>query len=210
MKKIFNRLGCLALIAGLLASCHKIDVPITSELTPDTYPQTEAQYNSVMGPVYTLLRSEFATTYFFLQNMTTDESLLPTYAADWVDGNRYLELHRHTWTKDNAPVNGGWNYCANLVGTTNQTIYIVNQSPEGAVKNTSIAELKTMRALFFYMWMDMFGNIPLDTAYGSTTLNANTPRAQVFTFIESELKAALPYLKTASGATSIYGYTTQQ
>ena len=72
MKKILNSIGCLALIGGLLSSCHKIEVPVTSELTPDTYPQTEAQFNSVMGPVYTLFRSEFATTYFFLQDMTTD------------------------------------------------------------------------------------------------------------------------------------------
>ena len=208
MKKIFKKIGCLAFVAGIFSSCHKIDVPVTSELTPDTYPLTEAQFNSVMGPVYTLLRSEFATTYFFLQDMTTDESLLPTYAADWIDGNRYLELHRHTWTKDNGPVSSGWNYCANLVGTTNQTIFIVNKSPEGAVKNTSIAELKTMRAMFYYMWMDMFGNIPLDTLYGSTTLNTNTPRAQVFNFIESELKAAIPFLKTASGATT-YGKPTR-
>jgi hypothetical protein len=204
MKKIFTRLGYLALIAGIFSSCHKIDVEVTSELTPDTYPQTEAQFNSVMGPVYTLYRSEFATTYFFLQSMTSDESVLPIYAADWIDGNRYLELHRHTWTKDNAVVNGGWNFMANLVGTTNQTIFIVNKAPEGVAKNTSLAELKTMRALVYFMWMDMFGNIPLDTAYGSTKLNANTPRAQVFTFIESELKAAIPYLKTASGATT-YG-----
>jgi hypothetical protein len=204
MKKVLNSIGCVALVAGVLSSCHKIDVPVKSELTPDTYPQTEAQFNSVMGPVYTLFRSEFATTYFFLQDMTSDESLLPTYAADWIDGNRYLELHRHTWTKDNGPVNSGWNYCANLVGTTNQTIFIVNKAPEGVTKSTSIAELKTMRALVYYMWMDMFGNIPLDTVYGSTTLNTNTARAQVFAFIESELKAAIPYLKTASGTTT-YG-----
>ena len=170
MKKIYNGIGLLVLIAGVCSSCHKIEVPVTSELTPDVYPLTESQFSSASGPIYINLRSEFATTYFFLQDMTTDESLLPTYAADWVDGNRYLELHRHTWTKDNAPITGGWNYCANLVGTTNQTIFIVNKSPEGAVKNTSIAELKTMRAMFYYMWMDMYGNIPLDTVYGNTEL----------------------------------------
>jgi starch-binding outer membrane protein, SusD/RagB family len=208
MKKILNRTGYLAIVATILFSCHKIDVPVTSELTPDTYPQTEAQFNSVMGPVYTLLRSEYATTYFFLQSMTSDESVLPTYAADWIDGNRYLELHRHTWSKDNAVVTSGWNYLSNLIGTTNQTIFIVNKSPEGNTKSTSLAELRTMRALFYFMMMDMYGNVPLDTAYGSTELHANTPRAQLFTFIESELKAAIPNLKTTSGAAT-YGKPTR-
>ena len=204
MKKSSIRLVSLAIAGLVLFSCHKISVPINSELTPESYPKTESQFNSVMGPVYTLLRSEYATTYFFLQSMTTDESVLPTYAADWIDGNRYLDLHRHTWSKDNAVVNGGWSYLSNLIGTTNQTMYIVNQAPEGATKTTSMAELRTMRALFYFMMMDLYGNIPLDTAYPSKVLNTNTARAQIFSFIESELKATIPNLKTASGATT-YG-----
>jgi hypothetical protein len=204
MKNIIIRLGYLAAAALVFFSCHKVTVPITSELTPETYPKTEAQFNSVMGPVYTLLRSEYATTYFFLQSMSSDESFLPTYAADWIDGNRYLELHRHTWSKDNAVVNGGWTYLSNLVGTTNQTIFIVNQSPEGVSKSTSLAELRTMRAMFYFMMMDLYGNVPLDTLYGSKTLNTNTPRAQVFAYVESELKSAIPFLKTAAGSVT-YG-----
>jgi starch-binding outer membrane protein, SusD/RagB family len=159
--------------------------------------------------VYINLRSEYATTYFFLQGMTTDESLLPTYAADWVDGNRYLELHRHTWTKDNAVVGGGWNYLSNMIGTANQTISIINKSaPPSDSKNTGLSELKTMRALAYFMMMDLYGNVPLDTLYGSTELQTNAPRAQVFSFIESELKASIPYLKSAAGQ-STYGKPTK-
>ena len=208
MKNILHTITGAALITTF-AACHKIDVPVTSELTPDVYPQTDAQFSSASGPVYINLRSEFATTYFFLQSMTTDESLLPTFAADWVDGNRYLELHRHTWTKDNGPVNSGWSYLSNMIGTANQAISIINASaPPSDSKNTGIAELKTMRALAFYMMMDLYGNVPIDTAYGSSVLNTNTPRAQVFSFIESELKANIPYLKTAAGV-STYGKPTR-
>lgn len=205
MKKIFNRSKYLALIAWLFSSCHKIDVAVTSELTPDVYPQTEAQFSSASGPVYINLRSEFATTYFFLQSMSTDESVLPTYAADWIDGNRYLELHRHTWTKDNAVVAGGWNYLSNMIGTANQTISIIsNSAPESDLKNTGLSQLKTMRALAYFMMMDIYGNVPLDTLYGSKTLKPNTPRAQVFSFIEGELKTAIPYLKPGGGVAT-YG-----
>lgn len=204
MKKIFRLAGQTALLLAFLSSCHKIVVPITSELTPDLFPQTESQYNAVMGPVYTALRQSYATDYIFLQGMSTDESLLPTYGADWIDGNRYLDLHRHTWTKDHANVGGGWGYITNMIGTANQTIYIVRQSPESATKNTSLAELRTMRAYFYYMMLDLWGNVPIDTAYGSTELKANSPRTEVFSFIESELKAAIPNLRTASGATT-YG-----
>jgi hypothetical protein len=208
MNKIFNRIIGLVILTGLISSCHKIDVRINSELTPETFPQTESQYNAVMGPVYTALRQSYATDYFFLQSMSTDESLLPTYAADWIDGNRYLDLHRHTWTKDHANVGSGWSFITNLIGTTNQTMFIVRQSADGPTKNTSLAELQTMRAYFYFMMMDLYGNVPIDTVYPSKVLNTNSARAQVFTFIESELKAAIPFLKTASGAAT-YGKPTR-
>jgi starch-binding outer membrane protein, SusD/RagB family len=205
MKHIFKPLLVLSFVVGCITSCHKIEVPVVSELTPDVYPQTDAQFSSASGPVYINLRSEFATTYIFIQSLSTDESVLPTYAADWIDGNRYLELHRHTWTKDNPIVSSGWNYLSNMIGTANQTISIINESaPPSDSKNTGIAELKTMRAFAYYMMMDLYGNVPLDTLYGSTELKANATRTQVFTFIENELKNAIPFLKAAAGQ-STYG-----
>jgi hypothetical protein len=208
MKKILYSLSAVIVTGMLLQACHKIDVPVKSELTPENFPQTEAQYNAVMGPVYTLFRDGYTTGHFFTNSQTTDESALLIYGSDWIDGNRYLDLHRHTWTKDHGNIGGEWSYLSNLIGTTNQTMYIVNQSPEGSTKNTSMAELRTMRALFYFYMMDQFGNVPLDTVYPSNVLNTNSPRAQVFSFIENELRAAIPYLKTASGGAT-YGKPTR-
>jgi len=209
MKKIL--FGILFALTGALifASCQKLEVPVTSELTPETYPQTAAQLTSASGAVYINLRSDYATTYFFLQSSSTDESVLPIFASDWIDGNKYLELHRHTWTKDNAWVAAGWAYLTNIIGTANQTISIISQSaPAGAAKNTNIAELKTMRALSYFMMMDLYGNVPLDTLYGSTALKTNSKRVEVFNYVESELKAAIPYLKSTSGMAT-YGLPTK-
>lgn len=208
MKKIMNRLALLALLAGGLSSCHKVGVDVVSELTPETFPKTEAQYNSVMGPVYTTLRGAFTTDIFFLNSQSTDESALLTYGADWVDGNRYKDLHFHTWTKDHPNVGGLWGFWTNLIGTANQTLYILNGSEDGPVKNTSIAEMKTLRAYFFFNMMDLWGGVPLDTVYGSKELKARATRTEVFNFVEAELKNAIPFLKTAAGATT-YGKPTR-
>ncbi|SDK66932.1 Starch-binding associating with outer membrane [Pedobacter sp. ok626] len=209
MKKILT--GILFALTGALVftSCQKLEVPITSELTPETYPQTAAQLTSASGPVYISLRSDFATGYWFLQSCTSDEAVLPMFASDWIDGNRYLELHRHTWTKDNASIGGGWTYLTNIIGTANQTISIIGKSaPAGDTKNTTMAELKTMRALAYFMMLDTYGNVPLDTLYGSTELKPKSPRAAVFNYVESELKAAIPYLKSTAGMAT-YGLPTK-
>jgi hypothetical protein len=209
MKKILT--GILFALTGALVftSCQKLEVPITSELTPETYPQTAAQLTSASGPVYISLRSDFAVSYWFLQSCTSDEAVLPTFASDWIDGNRYLELHRHTWTKDNGSVAGGWTYLTNIIGTANQTISIIGKSaPAGDTKNTTMAELKTMRALAYFMMLDTYGNVPLDTLYGSTELKPKSPRAAVFNYVESELKGAIPYLKSTVGMAT-YGLPTK-
>jgi hypothetical protein len=52
--------------------------------------------------------------------------------------------------------------------------------------------------------MDLYGNVPLDTAYGDFTPHANVPRKDVFNFIESEVKACLPYL-SGENSTLTYG-----
>ncbi|SEP43030.1 RagB/SusD family nutrient uptake outer membrane protein [Mucilaginibacter sp. AW1-7] len=207
MKKIFFGILSLSIGVMLFSACHKLDVPASSELTPDAYPHTEAQFSSASGPVYIALRSDFAVSYWFTQSCSTDEAVLATFGSDWIDGNKYLELHRHTWTKDNAWVNSTWAYLTNMIGIANQTISVFKSAPAGSTKNTSIAELKTMRALAYYMMMDLYGNVPLDTLYGSTAVKTNATRSQVFTYVESELKASIPYLKSTTG-TATYGKPT--
>ncbi|MBB2144905.1 RagB/SusD family nutrient uptake outer membrane protein [Pedobacter sp. LMG 31464] len=209
MKKILIGILGVLISALIFTSCQKLDVAVTSELTPDTYPQTAAQLTSASGPVYINLRSDFSTTYFFLQSSSTDESVLATFGSDWIDGNKYLELHRHTWTKDNAWVAAGWSYLTNIIGTANQTISIIGKSaPPGASTNTTMAELKTTRALAYFMMMDLYGNVPLDTLYGATDLKAKAPRTEVFNYVEKELKAAIPFLKSTTGVAT-YGLPTK-
>jgi len=208
MKKIV--LGILGLLSAvvIIPSCQKINVPVTSEITPAVYPLTPAQFISAEGPAYIAIRNDFAVSYWFTQSCSTDEAVLATFGTNWLDGNKYVELHRHTWTKDNAWVNSTWTYLTGIIGTSNQIISIFNKSaPAGAAKNTSISELRTVRALAYFMMMDSYGNVPLDTLYGSTTLKTNSSRVQVFNYVESELKASLPYLKPPGTAT--YGLVTK-
>lgn len=208
MKKLIRNIMLLVIVGAGLSSCHKLDVEATTELTSATFPKTEAHFNALMGTIYTLYRDGYTTGHFFSTSQSTDESALLIYGTDWVDGNRYLDLHRHTWTKDHPIIAGEWSYLANLIGNTNQVLYLLKSADDGAVKNTSIAEMRTMRALFFFYMMDEFGGVPLDTTYGDITLKERATRAQVFTFVENELRTAIPFLKTASG-TANYGKPTR-
>ena len=58
------------------------------------------------------------------------------------------------------------------------------------------AELRGLRAYYYYNLIDNFGNVPISTDFTTQVLPKNSPRAEVFNFIEKELKEVLPLLPT--------------
>ena len=207
MNKILKQF-IIVIAAGLfMSSCHKIEVTPNSLYTEDVFPKTDAEFQSVMGTIYTSLRGHYSLAYWFAQEISSDEAILPVYGGNWLDGQGYIQLHRHNWNKDHGWITTVWNDANSIVGLCNQTMFIFKNAPEGDSKNTALAELRTLRAYAYWELLDMFGNVPLDTIYPSPGVQAKATRAEVFNFVESELKAALPFLKTATGS-STYGKVT--
>ncbi len=210
MNKALNYIIFTGLIAGLLCSCHKLEVPITSELTPSVFPQDSAQFIQAEGPVYVALRGSYGVEYFFTQTLSTDEEILPARGGNWFNGAENQQMHYHTWNSGNGYMSGMWTWCSTIIGEATQEMGLLNADEPAATasKLTSIAEIRTVRAFAYLMMMDMFGSVPIDTAYGNFASQPNVPRAQVAAFIESEVKAAIPYLSTTVGQTT-YGRATQ-
>ena len=208
MKKYLKQLFTILAAGFILSSCHKITVTPDSLYTEDVFPKTDAEFQSVMGTIYTNLRGHYSLGYWFAQELSSDEAILPVYGGNWYDGQRYIQFHRHNWNKDHGWITTVWNDAYSIVGLCNQTMYIFENAPDGDSKNAALAELRTLRAHAYWELLDMFGNVPLDTIYPSPGVQANATRAQVFSFVETELKAALPFLKTATG-NSTYGKVTK-
>ncbi len=183
-----------------LTSCHKFDTEITTELTDENFPKTASQFTQLAGTSYTAFRQNYAVEYFFMQSLSTDESIMPARGGNWYDGGRYEQHHKHTWDRDNAHVSGTWNWLTSTISTANQNLYLFDRAPESDAKRTAIAELRTLRAVCYFMMMDLWGNVPIVSQFGDATLPKTSTRAQVFNFIETEVKASLPNLNKATGA----------
>jgi len=209
MKQFLKYIFFSASLIGVVTACHQIEVPITSELTPSVFPKDSIQFIQASGPAYAGLRGSFSVDYFFIQSQSTDEAIMPAYGGNWYDNQNYRMLHYHSWTKDHGFTNSCWGYLSTVIGTTNQTLSILGMNePEGQNKRTNLSELKMVRAIAYFMMMDIYGNVPIDTLYGDFTPRANAPRAQVFSFIEREVKAAIPNLSAITGITT-YGRATK-
>lgn len=197
----------LAILLGLTA-CTKLDVDVKSQLADNNFPRTPQEYIEASGPVYTQLRDQYAQSYWFMQELCTDEAIIVARAGNWYDGGKWRDLHYHSWTIDHVHVDGTWQWGFSEVSACNRVIQLLNAAPASAPQKTTLAEVRATRAFTNFLMMDLFGNIPLIKNFGDTVALATSQRTQVFNYIESELKAVLPNLSQATGPAT-YGRPTR-
>lgn len=198
----------LPALALSLGACHNLDVPVENALTSDNFPIKTEHFIQASGPTYTSFRGNIALSYWFMQSLTTDEMILPARGGNWYDGARYFQLHQHNWNADNGVIDGGWNWITNTITTINQNLAVVETAPESPAKVQGLAELKAMRAISYFIMLDMWGNVPILTKFGDKTPPTTSPRKDVYAFVEKELLEAIPGLSADVNATT-YGRPTK-
>ncbi|MDB5061057.1 MAG: hypothetical protein JWP67_900, partial [Mucilaginibacter sp.] len=211
MKKIIILCAAVVVIMSTY-SCTKLDVPVESQYVKSNFPVTDADFNALTGTIYSNLSSNYAVPYWRMQELSTDEAILPARDGNFDDGGQYRQLHYHSWTVDHPNVSGVWQWGFGGINTCNRIISVINGGPSPEAKKTaSIAEVRAMRALYTYFMMDLYGNVPIITDFPVATLPATQSRAKVFQYVESELLAVSQQLptKTSTNATLYYGRPTK-
>jgi hypothetical protein len=189
-----RRVGIAALLVAapvvLMPACTDLTEIPEDALTPDNGFKNDEEILSGLASVYARLRSTM-WGYFNLSEVTTDEVIVPTRGSDWYDNGRWLEIYKQTWTANSGSalddMNGTWNDLNSGVARANLMISIVEDAG-GPNATPFLAELRALRAWYYYMLMDMFGGVPVVTGTELQQV-ARASRDSVFRFIESELKA---------------------
>ena len=179
-------------------TCTELTEVPHDALTPSTAFHTAQEVLAGLAGVYAQLRSVEANSEFAtMEELTTDVLIVPTRGSDWYDNGQWLDMHRQTWRANSAGalgfLTGSWNDAFSGVAKANLLISVVRNS-SAANKDTIVAELRTLRAWYYYVLQDMFGGVPLVT---SDTLKqySRSKRTEIFAFIEkelSEVQANLP------------------
>ena len=214
MKSILNKIA-LSLVAGsflllsAIFSCTNLDEIVYDTITSDQFPKTPDQINSIIGPVYKTLKSLWPGDMFCVIEQSGDMAVTPTRrGGDWWDGGVHMELSMHTWTDENGPVRGSWNSCVNAIATCNRVYLTIEESDmEPALKARTLAEIRGIRAFWYYVLIDMFGNAPLTTDYKDLTLPSITSRADLFRFVVSELNEIKDVLRSEVNSSSYSKFT---
>ena len=209
MKKKHLSIIVLAILIGF-SGCRKLDVPVESQYVNSNFPVTTADYTALLNTMYSNLSSSYAIPYWRMQELSTDEAILPARDGNFDDGGQYRQMHYHTWTYDHPYVTGIWQWgFGGGITNCNFILKVLASSKlDSGTKAAYTMEVRAMRALYYFFMMDTYGNVPVYTEYSVTTQPATQARAKVFEFIESELKSIVPLLpsKTANAATNKLQY----
>lgn len=222
-----NRIAVAILAVALLQSCtKKLDLVPTNDITPDKVYSTPMGYKQALAKVYAAMaltgntggtgnpdipsqiisdegNSDFLRMYWYLQCLTTDE-------AGWTyHGNTDpVGIHQMTWSSVNQTVAGLYYRSFFLITLAND---FIRQSSDDNLAQRSItgadadnvrkykAEARFLRAYQYWVLMDLFANPPFVTE--ANGIGGSNPtqitRKDLFTYIESELKAIEPTLAAA-------------
>lgn len=194
--------------AAISMSCTKLDEELFGEVVPENFFKNESEFVSALGAAYSRLQSYASGDVYSMQEVTTDEMVVPTRGQDWDDGGNWRRLHLHSWTFEDDITNNAWDWCFAGVNTANRLIYqFTTLSEEGSVDaaqaESYIAELQTLRGFFYWQLIDLYGNVPLVLDFVTAEATPSTSsRVEVFNAIVADLEAAVPKLsKTVDGST---------
>jgi hypothetical protein len=192
------------------ASCTDLEEDLFSEVTPEDFFKTDEQFTTAIASAYTRLGAWADDFPLELQNITTDEIVVPTRGTNWDDGGEWRRLTLHAWTSEHRTIQGAWNFGFQGVTTCNQLIYqfeelIKNGEIDVSTAESFIAELVVLRGFYYWFLLDTFGNIPYVTDFVNAEAAPGTVlRKIVYTNLVEELEDEVPKLSKAVDATT-YG-----
>lgn len=196
LKPIITLLVLFASVAAL-NSCTKLNEKVLDEASVAGLTEKQ-QAEGLISPVYAKLTDVFLhTNYFALQEISTDEAILPFRGGtDWGDNGIYVQLHRHENVSSDVNVRNTWNH---LVIGISRAVTAINALPANTYSDSKLfhAEARAMRAYYSMLLLDMYGLIFVkeDPSETSAILRGE----EAMNYIKSELLAVEPLLDNNTG-----------
>ena len=130
--------------------------------------------------------------------LTTDEAIIPIRGGNWYDGGLWENMYDHTWTATDTDLYNVWKYLYKVIVLSTKSLETIDQHKSllnDQQRDEYKAEVRAVRAMFYYYAMDMFGRIPvLESSAQKTADIRQSNRSDVFKYIVKELQTVAPLL----------------
>jgi hypothetical protein len=184
-------------IVLFIGACTDVDEVVYDKITAEEFTPTDKNVIEIIGPAYAQLREWLFgwQGYFDSQEECSDIIVTATW-GDW-EGS-VPEMHMHRWGSKQPHIVSLWSACYGGINLANRSILLIDKNLvlDNSRKVSAKAELKVLRAFYYYILCDNFGNIPIVTRYDSTAvfLPEQSTRQQVYNFIVDEISANINLL----------------
>ena len=192
MKKQFSKILIAMMAIFTFQACTDLEENLIGDVTTDiTVDGVSADGGDTGGGLLSGAFGElrgsgtaFHSSYYSIQEITSDEMFIGAKGGDWFDGGILIELHQHTFGPTHAFVNNTWTGTYNAINTVNELL-----DGDPVLDANQEAQMRTLRAYFYWRLLDLFGNVKIITSPGVDAPQVS--RAELFNFVESELLDAL-------------------
>lgn len=205
MKKLF----IIAFAVLATAACTNLDEHLYSQISKDEFMKHDEVLAQYISRPYTKLQNwGEEQSYWTLVLQIGNEMAVPkSWDRSWGE-ERYVELQTHEITTSNKLVGTGWDFCFNGISACNDAIFELEKLEQNETVKRNIAECKILRVYYYFMAVDLWGQVPFSVDKSDTSLPQVKTRAEMYTWMEGELKDNMGLLiETPSTAT--YGRVTR-
>src|SRR5665647_1163077 len=183
----------------MVSSCTQLKDENYSTIIASKFTATDQDLAAIAGSAYVNWRIVLMqwNGLYRANEVSGDEMLTPARPNGWVDGGVYRRIHEHKWTTDDDIVVNVWTRAYQGITNCNRIIYQVQTKsiPVAPADTTAlIAEMKLLRASYYWVLCDMYGNVPIVEKYDVPAgyLPTQNTRKQVYDFIVKEILANYP------------------
>ncbi len=186
----------------IMSSCTKLKDTSYTDIVAKDFVPTNEDVGALIGSAYGSWRNVFGgeRTLWQAQEITADAFCIPRKPYGWYDGGIHQRLHLHDWTSEDEEWGNVWYYAYEGVTNCNRLLFQIEsgQIPltPGPEYDATVGEIRVLRASFYYVLCDCFGNVPLITQYDVPEgyLPEQNTRLEIYNFIVKEITESLPAL----------------
>ena len=195
MKNILSKKLAFSILLGssIIIGCSDLEIEQTDSII-DSETAESGVFNGV-GDVEGALDNIYngfnrigdQANIYAIQEVSTDELLVPTRGTDWGDNGIWRVLHQHTWDPTHQYILAAWNNWNSSIFNTTEVIDD-RSSPTTEQK----AQASFARAYAMFLIMDSFGQVPFRAPDEGPDVNPRVlSRAEAYEFILNDLDVAI-------------------
>jgi starch-binding outer membrane protein, SusD/RagB family len=176
----------LALSAGVMSCDDFLDTTPTDFVSPANYFKTESDINTALTGVYDILGKAYSRTIWFELDVADQFFDFRSYAN--------IDLSFHNFDASDPKLSALWSNLYQGIDRANVVLANIDKADmDPAKKEVARGEAKFLRAYYYFLLVNYWGDVPLRLEPTKSVNDVNVPRtpaAQIYSFLVKEMEEA--------------------